>query len=147
MDKSLISKDSVVISQVALVSVLPYSREIPVTSLCCVYRVLNTGWQEYPHWHTHIHVCMASVSSVESNAGVNLAIDGGWNPSSAALPPWWELMEGILYSVYLECCVKLPGVMVLPVLCHSHMGHLGFANIAHLHLGKDEFYTFYVLVV
>ncbi len=43
----------------------------------------------------------------------------------------------ILYSVYLECCVKLPEVMVLPVLCPSHMGHLGSANAAHLHLDKD----------
>lgn len=50
MDKSLISKDSVVISQVALVSVLPYSREIPVTSSGCVHRVLNTKW--HTHWHT-----------------------------------------------------------------------------------------------
>ena len=30
----------------------------------------------------------------------------------------------ILYSVYLERCVKLPGVMVLPVSCRSHMALL-----------------------
>lgn len=53
LDKSLISKDSLVISRVAPLSVLPYSREIPVTSLRCVYCVLNTEWHKHTHWHTH----------------------------------------------------------------------------------------------
>lgn len=43
----------------------------------------------------------------------------------------------ILYSVHLECCVKWPEVMVVSLLCHGHMGHLGFTSIAQHHLDKD----------
>ncbi len=55
MDKSLISKDYVVISEVAPVSALPYSREIPVTNLWCVclYHVLNTKWHKHTRWNTN----------------------------------------------------------------------------------------------
>lgn len=110
----------------------------------CLYQALSTKW----HKHSHVHVCMTSVSTVKSNSGINLVIVGGWNPSSAAFPPRWVLMEGcehastcrfpgcMLHSVYLEWCLKLPGVRMLPVWFHSHMGHRGSANIAHLYLGQ-----------
>lgn len=149
IDKSWISKDPVIVSQVFLVSVLPYSREgsqWQACGVCAVFWILNdtstpTG--------TSVHVRMASVSSVKSNTDVNLAIVGEWNLSLAAFPPWWVLMEGcedactcdfpgsILYSVYLVCCVKLPGVTILPALCRSHMGVLA-SPLAYLQLGKDS---------
>lgn len=78
MDKSLISKDSVVISQVALVSVLPYSRERSLWQarvVCIVFWILNDT-------STHTGTCI-HVSSVKSNTVVNLPIVGGWNLSSA----------------------------------------------------------------
>lgn len=104
----------------------PIPERFSVTSLWWVYCVLNTKWRECTHTHahartgTHIWVCMASASSMKSNISVNLETVGGWNPSSTAFPPRWALMESyedagagrfpgsILFSVYLQYCVKLP---------------------------------------